>query len=132
MRRYSFAIALAMLVAMPGATHAHGGGLNAEGCHNDRMRGDYHCHRGSSVPHERVPDDAARKNLHDGPEPRNGGAAFKNCTAARAAGAAPVRRGDPGYGRISIGMATAWAASITSAGGSTDPASRHRQRVSLG
>jgi hypothetical protein len=26
------------------------------------------------------------------------GGAFRNCTAARAAGAAPVRRGDPGYG----------------------------------
>ncbi|MBT2451467.1 excalibur calcium-binding domain-containing protein [Streptomyces sp. ISL-43] len=24
---------------------------------------------------------------------------YKNCTAARAAGAAPVHRGDPGYGR---------------------------------
>jgi hypothetical protein len=27
------------------------------------------------------------------------GAAYANCTAARAAGAAPVRRGDPGYSR---------------------------------
>lgn len=27
------------------------------------------------------------------------GTPFANCTAARAAGAAPVRRGDPGYGR---------------------------------
>ena len=24
---------------------AHGGGLNAEGCHNNRKTGDYHCHR---------------------------------------------------------------------------------------
>lgn len=24
---------------------AHGGGLNAEGCHNNRRTGDYHCHR---------------------------------------------------------------------------------------
>ena len=23
---------------------AHPGGLNAEGCHNDRQRGEYHCH----------------------------------------------------------------------------------------
>ncbi len=23
----------------------HGGGLNREGCHNDRKRGTYHCHR---------------------------------------------------------------------------------------
>lgn len=27
---------------------AHGGGLNSEGCHNNRKTGDYHCHRGSS------------------------------------------------------------------------------------
>lgn len=27
---------------------AHGGGLNAEGCHNNRKTGDYHCHRGGS------------------------------------------------------------------------------------
>lgn len=24
---------------------AHGGGLNSEGCHNDRKQGTYHCHR---------------------------------------------------------------------------------------
>ncbi|MFD8954824.1 excalibur calcium-binding domain-containing protein [Streptomyces xanthophaeus] len=29
----------------------------------------------------------------------SGSVSYKNCTAARAAGAAPVRRGDPGYGR---------------------------------
>lgn len=27
------------------AALAHGGGLNAEGCHNNRKTGDYHCHR---------------------------------------------------------------------------------------
>ena len=27
--------------------YAHGGGLNKEGCHNNRKTGDYHCHRGS-------------------------------------------------------------------------------------
>ena len=25
---------------------AHGGGLNSEGCHNERATGGYHCHRG--------------------------------------------------------------------------------------
>jgi endonuclease YncB( thermonuclease family) len=29
---------------------AHGGGLNANGCHNDRKHGGYHCHRGPSAP----------------------------------------------------------------------------------
>ena len=27
--------------------HSHDGGLNAEGCHNNRKTGDYHCHRGN-------------------------------------------------------------------------------------
>lgn len=31
------------------------------------------------------------------PLPAVGGRAFRNCSEARAAGAAPVRRGDPGY-----------------------------------
>jgi hypothetical protein len=35
---------LLMCVASP--VLAHGGGLNAEGCHNNRKTGDYHCHRG--------------------------------------------------------------------------------------
>ena len=29
---------------------AHGGGLNAAGCHNDRKRGGYHCHRSGYTP----------------------------------------------------------------------------------
>lgn len=69
---------------------SHPGGLNAEGCHNDRKNGGYHCHRtnSSSVP-------ATRRQAATG----SGGRAFANCSAARAAGAAPVRVGDPGYGR---------------------------------
>jgi len=69
-------------------SHAHPGGLNAEGCHNNRKTGDYHCHRASSAPVR------SQSLLGNG-----GGGAFRNCSAARAAGAAPVRVGDPGYGR---------------------------------
>lgn len=29
---------------------AHGGGLNSEGCHNNRKTGGYHCHRSSYTP----------------------------------------------------------------------------------
>ncbi|WP_430423733.1 YHYH domain-containing protein [Methylibium petroleiphilum] len=28
---------------------AHGGGLNAEGCHTNHKTGDYHCHRGPAA-----------------------------------------------------------------------------------
>lgn len=71
---------------------AHGGGLNAEGCHNNRKTGDYHCHGGGSSARSAAPAQFVSQ-----PTVRTGGA-FANCTAARAAGAAPVRRGDPGYG----------------------------------
>lgn len=30
---------------LPAELLAHGGGLNADGCHNNRKTGDYHCHR---------------------------------------------------------------------------------------
>ncbi|PLP96809.1 YHYH domain-containing protein [Cupriavidus pauculus] len=28
--------------------HAHGGGLDADGCHTNRKTGEYHCHRGGA------------------------------------------------------------------------------------
>ena len=42
--------AAAALLLMPAGAIAHGGGLNAEGCHHDRKRGRYHCHRGPAAP----------------------------------------------------------------------------------
>jgi hypothetical protein len=91
--------ALAMSAGLLGPAHAHGGGLNAEGCHHDRKHGGYHCHRASAVRSPTAnyapsPEDSSRF-VRD----RNGSTYFANCSAARAAGAAPVRRGEPGYGR---------------------------------
>ena len=37
------------LLFIPITAHAHGGGLNKEGCHNNRQTGDYHCHRGAKA-----------------------------------------------------------------------------------
>lgn len=87
------------LYGIAGVALAHGGGLNAEGCHNDRKNGGYHCHRGPAPLSTAEP----RNTFAPAQSLRNrssGGAtgAYANCTAARAAGAAPVRRGDPGYG----------------------------------
>jgi hypothetical protein len=39
-------LAALLLVASPGFSHP--GGLNGEGCHNNRKTGDYHCHRGKA------------------------------------------------------------------------------------
>lgn len=88
--------AIAALSAAPvlfeaGVAFGHPGGLNAEGCHNDRKNGGYHCHRAQSA--------SASPSRRQSAMARSGNEAFANCSAARTAGAAPVRAGDPGYGR---------------------------------
>jgi hypothetical protein len=75
---------IASLIGPPSA-EAHPGGLAADGCHNDRQHGGRHCHRGPST----APSAALRSN---------GSVYYPNCVAARAAGAAPIYRGQPGYG----------------------------------
>ena len=86
-----FAVLLTAFVHIAPAT-AHPGGLNAQGCHNNRKTGDYHCHRGSGR-------GTSSRSTNVLQEAMSGFASYRNCSAARAAGAAPVRRGDPGYGR---------------------------------
>lgn len=92
--RKGFSMRLALFLAsvlwLPSPAEAHGGGLNAEGCHNNRKTGDYHCHRPQALP-SRLYAQPARA--------RGGSVEYANCTEARAAGAAPVKRGDPGYSR---------------------------------
>ena len=90
MKRLTIA-ALALAAFAPAPVLAHSGGLNAEGCHNNRKTGDYHCHRSGRQA------TAAPRSSALGLFSRRGGA-FRNCTDARAAGAAPVRRGEAGYG----------------------------------
>ena len=80
----TFALCAAALAPLP--LIAHPGGLDANGCHRDRKAGGRHCHRATQAP-------ARAMTAVDAP-----GGAFRNCSAARTAGAAPVRRGDPGYG----------------------------------
>lgn len=85
---------LASSAAAPQQAIAHSGGLNAEGCHNNRSTGEYHCHRSG-----RSSGPASRQRQPLYALSNGGGAAqFRNCAEARAAGAAPVRNGDPGYG----------------------------------
>jgi hypothetical protein len=66
---------------------AHPGGLNAQGCHNNRKTGGYHCHRGPSAAPAQAFSAVSSSARRE----------FANCTQARAAGAAPVHVGDPGY-----------------------------------
>lgn len=90
----SMLIAIAVCL-MPVPAMSHGGGLDANGCHTNRRTGDYHCHRGPPV---RTAPPAFTTGFADGRSSARASGAYANCAAARAAGAAPVRRGEPGYG----------------------------------
>lgn len=85
MKAFTPLLPLALLASPPLPALAHPGGLNAEGCHNNRKTGEYHCHR-NRRPTQQAPTVQLR-----------GGVYFANCDAARAAGAAPIHRGQPGY-----------------------------------
>jgi hypothetical protein len=84
MRLILIASLAAVLPAIPAS--AHPGGLAADGCHNDRKNGGRHCHRSGSSSSSR--SSSSGKSVY-----------YANCSAARAAGAAPVMRGEPGYSR---------------------------------
>lgn len=88
MRRLAILALLTGPFMVPAAS-AHPGGLNGEGCHNNRKTGDYQCHGGG-----RASRPAPSRQLLS-----SSSGTFRNCSEARAAGAAPVRRGDPGYAR---------------------------------
>lgn len=84
--RYIMA-ALILTTITPSATlYAHPGRTAADGCHNDRQNGGRHCHGGNK------PAPKAQRLF-------GGDVYYPNCAAARAAGAAPVRAGQPGYAR---------------------------------
>lgn len=90
------AAAIVLFVVGSSPAFAHGGGLNSEGCHNNRKTGDYHCHRAAAP----SPNAGYKSEGSNTPDNKSGFSTqpYRNCAAARAAGAAPVRRGEPGYG----------------------------------
>ena len=56
MNTHAIFVAVLTIVASCSAL-AHGGGLNAEGCHNNRKTGDYHCQRAPALAApKQVPD----------------------------------------------------------------------------
>lgn len=87
MKRLTWALAV-LILASPVVVSAHSGGTDKNGCHVNRKTGERHCHGREG---------GSSSGLLPLRAPSQGGA-YANCTAARAAGAAPVRRGDPGYG----------------------------------
>ena len=92
-----FGILLASALAsysFVGNVMAHGGRTDKHGCHTNRKTGDYHCH-GSSVTRPQQEYQSLLPSKQSAPSNHR---MYSNCDEARAAGAAPVRRGDPGYG----------------------------------
>lgn len=73
---YGLMLAIAGIEPHSAPVYVHGGGLAADGCHNDRKNGGRHCHRGN-------PSSLVTKTP-------SGRVYYPNCAAARAAGAAPV------------------------------------------
>jgi len=47
---YRCSLAIFCTSLLCASAYAHGGGLNAQGCHNNRKTGGYHCHRAPSKP----------------------------------------------------------------------------------
>lgn len=90
----------AIVLCIAGNASAHGGRLNAEGCHHDCKHGGYHCHRGgaSSSRSDLMPSNGFAPARNKPAGGLRGSGAFANCAEARAVGAAPVRRGELGYG----------------------------------
>lgn len=99
MRRLALPLACLALLSL-GDASAHGDGLNKDGCHNNRKTGDYHCHRGSasSAPRQNYAPQRQYQPQQFSPGDSRPSEAYPNCTAARAAGAAPVHPDEPGYG----------------------------------
>jgi len=92
------AIMVAAMSLPEGPAVAHPGGLNAQGCHNNRSTGEYHCHRGAGGGSP-APFSPPRQQRQSFASPfASIGGAFRNCAEARGAGAAPVYAGQPGYG----------------------------------
>jgi len=80
-----WSITILLVLSLPTPAFAHGGRTAADGCHKDNKNGGRHCHGGG--PAASVPQRLS-----------GGSTYYPNCAAARAAGAAPVREGQRGYG----------------------------------
>lgn len=91
--------ALFLLAVFVESAEAHPGALDSKGCHTNRKTSEYHCHRGGAgVAAADAPQPAMRPKTEEGTA-RTGALAgpFNNCSEARAVGAAPIPRGEPGY-----------------------------------
>jgi hypothetical protein len=98
-RRWAARLLPAVLAVFVESAEAHSGGLDRKGCHTNRKTNEYHCHQGSAeAAAADAPQQAARPKAEEGAARTDARAGpFDNCSEARAAGAAPIARGEPGY-----------------------------------
>jgi hypothetical protein len=90
----------------------HSGRLNAQGCHNDRKHGTYHCHtKNSSKPKaskkiksQKRPPKVANNPNQSALQTRlpqfilpQQEVYYKDCIEVQKAGASPLKKGEPGY-----------------------------------
>lgn len=70
MKRFLLVILSIFAVGSSSLIFAHGGGLNKDGCHNNRKTGEYHCHRSnpaSNVSPTQVKSVQRDDTCHTGP-----------------------------------------------------------------
>jgi outer membrane biosynthesis protein TonB len=82
--------ALLALLAMPGLALAHPGGLDKNGCHNDKKTGDYHCHKGANAGKTFASKEAMIKETGGGAVVQPAKPAPKTSTTPAAAASAPA------------------------------------------
>jgi hypothetical protein len=89
--------ALLMLLASPGLALAHPGGLDKNGCHNDKKKGDYHCHKGPNAGKNFASKEAMLKETGGGAVAQPAKPALKTSAtpAAPAAAAKPAAKPEP-------------------------------------
>lgn len=56
---------IATIIIPTKITHGHGGGLDANGCHHDRKRGGYHCHRSTAPVRKKYRKPSLPRNATD-------------------------------------------------------------------
>jgi hypothetical protein len=93
-----FSILIITVMGIPNLVLAHSGGLNKDGCHNDRKSDNYHCHRSDNATHSQPIEKSLNPSQSSTSRQIKQALPFANCAQARAAGATPIRRGEAGYG----------------------------------
>lgn len=89
--RWPMIIASAALALAPTAALAHGGGMDANGCHTNKKTGDYHCHGGGSPAPAPRPAPSPSRSVYSAPAPAPApGRSQPKPVAATAAGPATL------------------------------------------